>query len=149
MATETKRYEITSAAGGRVAGRAVHVGDLLDLTENEARFELLAGTIALEGQVPPVTPPPPILPSDALSVTRNGLARSSLVSDLVALLLQAEEGALLNVLDRRILMLATNPGSGDIPQGTVRVTKNTTSGRLSLWANDGGTMVDLLTLATA
>jgi len=40
-------YIVTELAGPKVAGRRVSHGDPIDLTENEARAELLAGVIAL------------------------------------------------------------------------------------------------------
>lgn len=52
----------------------------------------------------------------------------------------------LNGLDRRVLAKAGDPVAADVPAGTIRAAKNTTTGRLTLWANDGGTMIDLLTL---
>ena len=42
------RYRVTNAAPPRVAGRAVQAGDVLDLTEPAARFELLAGHLIAE-----------------------------------------------------------------------------------------------------
>ncbi len=49
----TARYTVTEMAGPKVAGRRVQVGDVLDLTENAARAELLVGAIvpAAEGVV--------------------------------------------------------------------------------------------------
>ena len=38
------------------------------------------------------------------------------------------------------LTLSTDPGVNDIPANTWRVVKNSTSGSLKLWANDGGTL---------
>ena len=46
---------------------------------------------------------------------------------------------------RKILILPRDPLPADIKAGTFRLANNTVSGRLSWWANDGGTMVDLLT----
>lgn len=43
---ETHRYIVTEKAGPKVAGRRVQVGDTLELSENAARTELLAGVIA-------------------------------------------------------------------------------------------------------
>ncbi len=57
--------------------------------------------------------------------------------------------ALANLLPRTVLPLARNPLASDIDAGTARVTKNTVTGRISLWVNDGGTMIDLLAFATA
>ena len=53
---------------------------------------------------------------------------------------------LATISSNAILYLAGDPVPGDIPAGTARVAKNTTTGRLSHWANDGGTIVDLLAL---
>ncbi|PZP66244.1 hypothetical protein [Methylorubrum populi] len=55
--------------------------------------------------------------------------------------------ATVNNLDRRVLELSGDPAPADIPGGTIRVCKNTATGRSSLWLNDGGTVVDLLTFA--
>ncbi|MCJ2009211.1 hypothetical protein [Methylobacterium sp. J-092] len=57
--------------------------------------------------------------------------------------------ATLNGLDRRVLVLPGDPGAGDVPAATARVVKNTGTGRISVWVNDGGTMIDLLTFAPA
>ncbi|TPQ52398.1 hypothetical protein C2U72_03415 [Prosthecomicrobium hirschii] len=55
------RYRVTEAAPPRVAGRAVQAGDVLDLTEPAARFELLAGHLIAEPADPgaPVETPAP------------------------------------------------------------------------------------------
>ena len=45
---ETERYIVTAVAGPKVAGRRVEAGAILELTENAARAELLAGTIVRE-----------------------------------------------------------------------------------------------------
>lgn len=63
---------------------------------------------------------------------------------LPALADKASALAALNGLDRRVLPLASDPGAADIPAGTVRVAKNTTTGRFSLWVNDNGVLTDLL-----
>lgn len=55
--------------------------------------------------------------------------------------------ATVNNLDRRVLELPGDPVSADIPAGTIRVCKNAATGRSSLWFNDSGTLVDLLTFA--
>lgn len=39
---------------------------------------------------------------------------------------------------------ATNPGTAGVPNGTWAVWKNTTSGEVRLWANDGGVMKSVL-----
>ncbi|MBT9293352.1 hypothetical protein [Prosthecodimorpha staleyi] len=39
------QYRVTTKAGPKVAGRNANPGDVLDLTEPEARYELMAGTI--------------------------------------------------------------------------------------------------------
>lgn len=56
------RYRVTNAAPPRVAGRAVQPGDVLDLTEPAARFELLAGHLVAEPADPaaPVETPVPV-----------------------------------------------------------------------------------------
>ncbi len=84
-------------------------------------------------------------PGIDLPITRNGYSGQSLApypgSD--------QSLAALNGLDRRVLSLAADPGTGDIAAGTARVAKNTATGRISLWVNDGGTMRDLLTFTPA
>lgn len=47
-------------------------------------------------------------------------------------------------LDRAILSRSGPPVTGDIPSGTIRVVKDTTAGRISLYANDAGQIIDLL-----
>lgn len=39
------QFRVTTKAGPKVAGRTAGPGDVLDLTEPEARYELMAGTI--------------------------------------------------------------------------------------------------------
>lgn len=41
----TLRYTVTTKAGPKVAGRRAEPGDIIELTENAARAELLAGAI--------------------------------------------------------------------------------------------------------
>lgn len=47
---DTKTYTVTKRAGTRVAGRQVQVGQELQLTEEQARAELLAGAIVEGGK---------------------------------------------------------------------------------------------------
>lgn len=44
-------YTVTEQAGPRVAGRAVKPGQRIELTAEEARFEVLAGHLKLAGEV--------------------------------------------------------------------------------------------------
>ncbi|KAB7783495.1 hypothetical protein [Methylorubrum populi] len=53
-------------------------------------------------------------------------------------------GALTGKLDRAVLVKASAPVAADIPAGTIRVAKNTATGRISLFVNDGGSIVDLI-----
>jgi len=39
---------------------------------------------------------------------------------------------------------AVDPGTGGVPSGTWSVWKNTTSGQVRVWANDGGVMKSVL-----
>lgn len=50
----TQRYTVTAKAGPKVAGRRVRIGDILELTENAARAELLAGSIVAAENAAPV-----------------------------------------------------------------------------------------------
>jgi hypothetical protein len=54
VVTDKVAYIVTKKAGLRVAGIRVAAGDSLLLTEEEARYELLNGTIVPEGE--PSTP---------------------------------------------------------------------------------------------
>lgn len=56
---------------------------------------------------------------------------------------------LTNKLDRRLLSKDGAPVATEIPAGTIRAAKNTTTGRISIFANDGGTIVDLLDLTNS
>lgn len=40
----------------------------------------------------------------------------------------------------RVTSLATDPGTANVPSGTASLWKNTTSGLVKLWTNDGGVM---------
>lgn len=93
MSDATQRYTVTALAGPKVAGRNVKAGDALDLTDNEARSELLAGVIVLQGSTPVVPASPTILPTDVLTITRGGIERRLLVSDLIALIQGASGGS--------------------------------------------------------
>jgi len=42
---ERQSYRVTDKAGPKVAGRTASPGEVLDLTEPEARYEVMAGTI--------------------------------------------------------------------------------------------------------
>ncbi|MCJ2009181.1 hypothetical protein [Methylobacterium sp. J-092] len=55
--------------------------------------------------------------------------------------------ALAALLPQAPLILNRDPVVDDIANGTFRVAKNTAADRWSLWVNDGGKMVDLLTFA--
>lgn len=55
----TASYIVTDLAGPKVAGRRVQIGETIDLTENEARSELLAGVIT------PVVAAAPAVAEDA------------------------------------------------------------------------------------
>ena len=63
-------YEVTEKAGSHVAGIAVEIGQRLPLTEDEARFEVLAGTIRpfkeeqREEEKPAAPEDPPAPPPD-------------------------------------------------------------------------------------
>lgn len=57
--------------------------------------------------------------------------------------------ALASKSDGKILVKASAPTTSDIPAGTFRVCKNTTNNRISLFVNDGGTIIDLLTFTPA
>lgn len=50
MDAKTKTYVVTDRAGPFVAGLRVNPGDELELTENEARTELLEGAIVEKGR---------------------------------------------------------------------------------------------------
>lgn len=52
--------------------------------------------------------------------------------------------ALTEKLDRTVLAKAAPPVAADIPTGTIRVAKNTVTGRISLFVNDGGTIIDII-----
>jgi len=60
------QYRVTTKAGPKVAGRTASPGEVLDLTEPEARYELMAGTIVpvadatvpVAGSAADPTPPP-------------------------------------------------------------------------------------------
>lgn len=97
---------------------------------------ILDGSIRLSGGGTPLPPPTPVLAGDVISMRRSGLQSTFSVADLLAFF-------------SVFVTLPRNPLPADIPAGTARIVKNTTTGRLSLWANDGGAMVDLLTLATS
>lgn len=56
------------------------------------------------------------------------------------------EEVLAGKLDRRFLVRSGEPTASDIPAGTHRVVKNTAAGRISIYVNDGGTIIDLLAL---
>jgi hypothetical protein len=45
---------------------------------------------------------------------------------------------------RRILTLPRDPTAADIPKGGSRLVRNTSNGYLSLWANDNGSIIDLV-----
>jgi len=78
-------------------------------------------------------------------------AKASALTDVIetiraALTATSLEDALgqLNALDRRIHQAAADPSSEDVPADTLRIHKNTATGRIGLWVSDGGTLVDLL-----
>ncbi|MGN7122851.1 hypothetical protein [Methylorubrum thiocyanatum] len=53
-------------------------------------------------------------------------------------------GALTEKLDRNMLVKSSAPVAADFPAGTIRVAKNTATGRISLFVNDGGAIIDLI-----
>lgn len=84
MVAQTQNYTVTTTAGPNIAGRHVKPGDVVSLTENEARYELLAGTIVPEGTVLTPVPVAAVLLSDGLTLRRNGADRDASVADLLA-----------------------------------------------------------------
>lgn len=87
------RVVITAAildGSGAVVTPAVTQPDpawTIGLTEQQARYELLAGTIVATGaSTPAVIPAAAILASDVISIRRNGINRECTVRDLLALL---------------------------------------------------------------
>ncbi len=81
-------YQITGKAGPSIAGRRRVPGSTtIELTPEEAEFELSAGTIVPSGQaLPPVVVPAPILPTDIVTVIRNGAPREVTADQLRAFL---------------------------------------------------------------
>lgn len=81
-------YTVTALAGPVVAGRRVHAGDVLQLTDDEAAYELREGTIVHQGDpLPPApTPPPVLLVTDVITFTRAGVARTITVAEFIAAL---------------------------------------------------------------
>ena len=59
MTKET--YTVTKLAGPYVAGKPVSAGDTIELTENEARYELLTQAIVRKGEKLPSDKPTPEL----------------------------------------------------------------------------------------
>ena len=51
MAPATQKFTVTDKAGSHVAGRKVKPGDVLPLTEEEARYPLIQGEIEPESKV--------------------------------------------------------------------------------------------------
>lgn len=196
VAATKQRYVITPLAGDWIAGYRRPEGPTIDLLPIEAEYDLRAGTIAPPGTlIPAPTPASPIAPTDRITLLHFGAPLDTVLSDLIAFLLEgtletrlaidarlseiADAGpaaqaaarrnlglggaavlsltglaapgnavgdALAALLPRGLLSLPGDPGPTDITASTVRITKRRSDGRLSLWANDGGTMVDLLAL---
>lgn len=61
----TNRYIVTDKAGPKVAGRRVQSGETIELTENAARGELLAGAIVPEPPASTDTPAAADAPAEA------------------------------------------------------------------------------------
>lgn len=53
---QIRSYTVTAAAGDRVAGRRVRPGDTIELSENAARGELIAGAIVPTAETPAEAP---------------------------------------------------------------------------------------------
>ena len=66
----TKSYVVTKKAPPRVAGKRVKEGDSITLTDDQARGELLALHIRLEG-LPPKAEAPADAPADAEDTDSN------------------------------------------------------------------------------
>lgn len=81
-------YQITGNAGPSIAGRRrVPGATTIELTPEEAEFELSAGTIVPTGQAaPPVITPAPILGTDIVTIVRNGAPREITADQLKAFL---------------------------------------------------------------
>ncbi len=56
--TNGTTYRVTDKAGPKVAGRRVQPGETIELTENAARGELLAGAIVPTDPAPATDPAP-------------------------------------------------------------------------------------------
>jgi hypothetical protein len=80
----------------------------------------------------------PALPN-ALSAIQN--TASGAVDRVWYAFLAGVKRALANHEARLAITMSTvDPAASDIPPGEFRIWKNTTSGALRLWANDGGTL---------
>lgn len=67
-------YDITPLAGQYIAGRRRASGaTTIELTPEEAEFDLSMGTIVPQGQqAPTIDPPPALIATDIISIERNG-----------------------------------------------------------------------------
>lgn len=89
MAEAVQTYIVTPLAGEFVAGN-LHggVGTPIRLTDAQARYELLLGTIVLDGTAVPVEPPAgPVTALDRLELTRGSKPWDASVGELAAFLL--------------------------------------------------------------
>ncbi|CAO4163699.1 hypothetical protein [Methylorubrum populi] len=89
MAEAVQTYIVTPFAGEFVAG-SLHggVGTPISLTDAQARYELLLGTIVLDGTAVPVAPPTgPVNALDRLELTRGSKPWDASVGELAAFLL--------------------------------------------------------------
>lgn len=107
MAEALQTYIVTPLAGERVAG-IIHggAGTALDLTDAQARYELLLGTIVPEGTVVSVDPPMgPVSAIDRHGGTRGSKAWDVSVGELQVYLLAAilsEVGGTIAALKSRL-----------------------------------------------
>ena len=67
--TDRTSYRVTPLAGPKVAGRRVDHGATIELTEAEARAELIAGVIEPVG--PAEAPPEPAVATDTADTGRK------------------------------------------------------------------------------
>ncbi|MBB3937952.1 hypothetical protein [Aureimonas phyllosphaerae] len=67
-----------------VAGAPVPLDRIVNLTPEEARFDLLLGRIYLDGTQPPITPVDPVQGGDVVILTRGGISQPVTLEQLAA-----------------------------------------------------------------
>ena len=93
-----------------VNGSPVPISRVMDLTAEEAAYDLALGRIYLSGTVPPSPSEPAVYPSDVLAITRDGLSHRVPMTDVVNFLESQAAGGISMALTKLVFDVGAKAG---------------------------------------